>query len=196
MDENTNWPEFIKRTLDIEPRRMVKKALQYFGDFSGSAVDLGCGSGIDTLCLVERGWKVYAFDSTSDGFKNIMAKLPDEKKDNVVCIQSSFEDISIPEVDLVYSSFSIPFCKPEHFGVFWEKIVSSIRPHGRFSGNLFGPKDEWAYMTDATFLNKEQVTGLFDSFEIEYFREQHQEGESVLTQTKLWHLFEIVARKN
>jgi len=195
LDENTNWPEFQKRTLDEQPRKMLKKALEFFGEFAGFAVDLGCGSGLDTIALVEHGWSVYAVDSTPDGFKNIMAKLPQDKQSKVTCVESSFEDIVIPEADLVYSSFSIPFCKPEAFDAFWGRIVDAIRPGGRFSGNLFGVKDEWAYMTDATFITKDRLDELFAGFEIEYFREQYSDGPSVLTPTKLWHLFEVAARK-
>ena len=69
------------------------------------------------------------------------------------------------------------------------------RPGGRFAGNLFGPKDEWAYMEDVTFLEEGQLADLFKGFEIEHFREQHSEGPSVLTPTKLWHLYDVVARK-
>ena len=195
MDENTNWPEFQRRTLDISPRKMLVKALEFFGDFTGHAVDLGCGSGIDTIALAERGWSVCAVDSTPDGFENIMSKLSEEKRRNVTCIHGNFEDIEIPETDLVYSSFSIPFCRPEIFDVFWGRIVNAIRPGGRFSGNLFGEKDEWAYMTDVTFITVDRIDDLFKDFEIEYFREQYSEGPAVLTPTKLWHLFEIAAKK-
>jgi len=195
MDERVDWPEFIRRTLNIPPRRMVVKALDYFGDFTGFAVELGCGSGIDTIKLVECGWKVYAVDSLSDGFENIMAKLPGDKKDYVECVQAVFEDMDIPEADLVYSSFSIPFCRPESFESFWGKIVGAIKPGGRFAGNLFGEKDEWSQMPGVTFVTRDQIDELFRDFEIEYLREQHQEGQSVLTETKMWHLFEIVARK-
>ncbi|MCL2226679.1 MAG: class I SAM-dependent methyltransferase [Oscillospiraceae bacterium] len=195
MDKNTNWPEFIKRTLDTPPRWMMKKTLELFGDFAGHAVDLGCGSGIDTIELAERGWTVYAVDSTPDGFANIMSKLPEDKQAKVKCIQADFEHMAIPEADLIYSVFSLPFCKPEHFGAFWEKIVSAIKPGGRFAGNLFGVKDEWAYMSDATFITKEQFDELFKDFTIEHFREQYSEGPSVLVPTKLWHLFDVVAQK-
>ena len=195
MDENTNWPEFIRRTLDMEPRFMLRKALEFFDGFTGFAVELGCGSGIDTIKLVNSGWRVFAADSTPDGFANILSKLPVDKRGNVECAQVCFEDMTIPEADLVYSVFSVPFCKPEFFSVFWDRVVASIRPGGRFAGNLFGVKDEWAYMSDVTFIEKEQIGDLFKCFDIEHFREQYSVGPSVLTPTKLWHLFDIVARK-
>ena len=191
----TDWQEFQKRTLDTPPRKMLLKALEYSAGFAGHAVDLGCGSGIDTIALVENGWKVFAVDSVSDGFENIRAKLSKELLRNVEFIQGNFEDLDIPEVDLVYSSFSIPFCIPEHFDSFWKKIVNAIRPGGRFSGNLFGEKDEWIYMNDVTFITIDRIDGLFSGFEIEYFKELYAEGPSVLTPTKLWHLFDVVAKK-
>jgi len=174
---------------------MLKKALGLFDGFSGYAVELGCGSGIDTIKLVQSGWKVYAVDSTNDGFDNIRAKLPLEKHADVECVQAYFEDMRIPEADMVYSVFSVPFCRPEYFDAFWDRIVAAIRPGGRFAGNLFGVKDEWAYMQDVTFIEKEQIDDLFKCFEIEHFREQCSEGPSVLTPTKFWHLFDVVARK-
>ena len=195
MNENLNWPEFQRRTLDIRPRRMLTKALEYFGDFSGYAVDLGCGSGIDTIALAERGWKVYAVDSTPDGFENIMSKLKESARSNVECVPGRFEDMIIPEADLIYSSFSIPFCKADTFDDFWNRIVKAVKPAGRFAGNLFGEKDEWAGLPDVTVITKERAEELFVDFETEYFREFYSEGPAVLTPTKMWHLFEIVAKK-
>jgi len=195
LDKNKDWPEFIRRTLDIPPRWYLKKALELFGDFSGMAVELGCGSGVDTIKLVQCGWSVLAVDSTPDGFANIYSKLPVELSANVQCVQKSFEDLIIPEADLVYSAFSVPFCKPECFDEFWDRITGAIRPGGRFAGNLFGVKDEWNYMPDVTFITRERFDRLFKDFEIEHFREQFSEGPSVLVPTKLWHLFDVVARK-
>jgi SAM-dependent methyltransferase len=195
LTDITDWPEFIERTLDIEPRRMAIKALEFFGDYTGYAVELGCGSGVDTIRLIESGWKVYAVDSTPDGFGNIMAKLPKDKKHYAECVKARFEDMDIPEADLVYSSFSIPFCRPDAFDAFWGKIVRAIKPGGRFAGNLFGEKDEWAGLPDVTILTKERIDSMFKGFDIEYYREQYKEGPSVLTKTKQWHLFEVVARK-
>jgi len=195
MDKNTNWPEFVRLTLDTPPRWYLKKALEVFDGFAGHAVDLGCGSGMDTVALVENGWTVTAVDCTPDGFENIMAKLTKELHKNVQCVQSDFETLALPEADLVYSAFGVPFCKPEFFDDFWGRITAAIKPEGRFIGNLFGVKDEWNYMQDVTFLSRKRFDELFTGFEIEHFREQYSEGPSVLVPTKLWHLFDVVARK-
>ena len=195
MIDLKDWPEFQRRTLDIPPRKMLSKALEYFDGFAGYAVDLGCGSGIDTIALVEHGWSVCAVDSTKDGFDNIRAKLPGTKLSKVDFVHGNFEELDIPQTDLIYSSFSIPFCRPEMFDDFWKRIVTAIKPGGRFSGNLFGEKDEWIHMHDVTFITIDKVDKLFEDFEIEYFNELYTVGPSVLTPTKLWHLFEITAKK-
>ena len=194
-DKNTNWPEFIRLTLDTPHRWYLKKAFELFGDFKGFAVDLGCGSGLDTIALAKSGWSVCAVDSTPDGFENIFSKLSPQERVLVKCVQASFEDFEIPETDLIYSAFSVPFCRPEAFDLFWSKIVAAIKPGGRFIGNLFGVKDEWNYMSDVTFITKERFDELFRGFEIEHFREQYSEGPSVLVPKKLWHMFDVAARK-
>jgi len=196
MDENTNWHEFTKLTLDSPPRWLVNKALELSGDFKGFAVELGCGSGVDTVKLVSAGWSVLAVDACDDGFENIYSKLPTDLSEKVTCVKSSFEDFIIPECDMVYSVFSIPFCKPEFFDNFWARIVNAIRPDGLFAGNLFGINDEWNYMSDAIFITKSKFDELFSGFEILHFREQQAKGPTVLGPPKFWHLFDVVAIKN
>ena len=49
-----------------------------------------------------------------------------------------------PTCDLVNASFSLPFAPPGAFDALWARIVASLRPGGRFCGQLFGVNDEWA----------------------------------------------------
>ena len=55
-----------------------------------------------------------------------------------------FEDATWPACDLVNASFSLPFGAPYRFEEVWRRIVDSLRPGGRFCGQLFGDRDEWA----------------------------------------------------
>ena len=56
-----------------------------------------------------------------------------------------FEDATWPDCDLVNASFSLPVLpRPSRSTRLWGRIVDSLRPGGRFCGQLFGERDEWA----------------------------------------------------
>ena len=72
---------------------------------------------------------------------------------------------------------------------------ATLRPGGRFCGQLFGPRDEWAPAADMTFLTREQVEQLLDGWEIERLDELEQDGHTAVGKPKHWHLFHVVARR-
>ena len=192
-----DWTESQKKMIAIEPRPLLLKTLELFNGFKGFAVELGCGGGVDTLKLVNSGWKVYAVDSTTVGFDNIKSKISCDKIQNVELKQDSFESISIPDADLVYSSYSIPFCKSYAFDTFWNKITKAVKINGRFAGHLFGEQDGWKnYIKDITLITKPEAYRLLKCFDIEYFDELCEDRLSVNTnEMKRWHIFEIIASK-
>jgi len=62
MTDETTWADHYDESEDREPRELLLEALSRFGPGSHDAVDLGCGSGIDTLAILERGCQVFATD--------------------------------------------------------------------------------------------------------------------------------------
>jgi len=192
----SNSIEFQKRTINMSPRPILLKVLELFDGFTGYAIDLGCGSGADTIKLIEYGWKVIAIDANPNGFENIYANIPRSKLSSIECKQESFENLIIPDVDLVYSSFSIPFCKPEAFNTLGNRIVNAIKDGGRFAGNFFGKKDEWVHVRrDMTFITKEQIFCLFKGLEFEYFNEIYVDKPTLFNKEKRWHIFEVIATR-
>lgn len=192
-----DWSEFQKKMTSIPPRPILLKVLELFKDFKGYAVELGCGSGVDTIHLINSGWKVYAVDGTTDGFENIKASIPENKLSDVEFIKANFEDLTIPDADLVYSSYSIPFCRQEAFDAFWNNIVRAIKSGGRFAGHLFGEQDGWKnFINNITLKTKSEIIDLFKNFDIEYFDELCEDRPSVnVGGIKRWHVFEIIAVK-
>ena len=192
-----DWSEFQNKMTAIPPRPILLKVLDLFDGFKGYAVELGCGSGVDTIHLINSGWKVYAVDGTTNGFENIRAKIPEYKLSDLEFIQANFEDVTIPEADLIYSSYSIPFCRWEAFDAFWGKIVEAIRVGGRFAGHIFGEQDGWSnFIDDITLKTKSETIALFEGFDIEYFDELCEDRPSSnVSGMKRWHVFEIIAIK-
>jgi len=159
-----NWTRFQRETAAMPPRPLLLNTLKLFDGFTGYAVELGCGSGVDTVHLLNSGWDIYTVDGNADGFENVKAAVSDEKLRHVEFKQAYFEDLLIPDTDLVYSSYSIPFCKRTSFDAFWKNIVKAIRPGGRFAGHLFGEQDGWKnYISGITLNTRSEIDRLFGS---------------------------------
>jgi len=179
-----------------DPRETLRHALALFEaeqSRPGIAVDLGCGTGRDTLELLRRGWTVYAIDAEPEALKCLRASVGDHP--SLHTSVASFVDAEWPRCQLVNSSFALPFARPSEFTGLWSRIVESLAPGGRFAGQLFGERDEWASEDEMTFHTREAATALFDAFELEQFEEVEEDGQTATGTPKHWHLFHVVARK-
>jgi methylase of polypeptide subunit release factors len=76
----------------------------------GLAVDLGCGSGIDTMALLHRGWRVLAIDRGTQALAWLERNVRPEWLPYLEMQQEAFEAVALPACDLVNASFSLPFC--------------------------------------------------------------------------------------
>jgi tellurite methyltransferase len=189
----TDWSVFYERT-GADPRETLLFALDLFGR-PGVAVDLGCGTGRDTYELLRRGWRVVAIDGEHDAIERLASRVPQDALDRLETIVAPFDEAAWPEVDLVNSSFALPFCPPQHFSGVWERIVGSVRAGGRFSGQLFGERDQWAVNPQIMCLTRAKVEELFRAFELERFDEVETDGTIVTGEPKHWHVFHVVARR-
>lgn len=194
-----DWPGYFRVVLGKPPRETLLAALESF-EREGlgperQAVDLGCGEGRDTFELLRRGWSVIALDGHPDAFKHLRAQLPAGFADRLQTRLCPFAAAEWPPVHLVNSSFSLPFCEPEHFAALWGRIVGSLWPGGRFAGQLFGDRDTWAALPDRSHQTRAEVDALFRGFEIEYWQEEEREGNDAEGFSKHWHVYHIVARK-
>lgn len=195
-----NWSAYYSAVVGRPPRDTLLAALARFeaqeSTFSSRfAVDLGCGEGRDTVELLRRGWQVLGID----GEHEAIARLRSRPDINLAALDTQvvrFEEITLPEsVDLVNSSFALPFCPPADFPSLWEKIIACLRPEGRFCGQLFGDRDSWAIYPSMSHHTREQVEILLQPFEIEVLDEEEHPGKTAIGEDKYWHLFHIVARK-
>jgi tellurite methyltransferase len=160
----------------------------------GSAVDIGCGDGTDSLALLERGWHVLSIDAQDDAIRRLRARLTDGVAARSTAVMSPMQAVDLPPADLVFASVSLPFCPPEAFPNLWARIRASLRPRGRFAGELFGDRDTWASDPGMTFHDVEAARALFDGLELESSAEEEEDGEA-FEGPKHWHVFHVVARR-
>ena len=184
-----DWAEYQNKTYNNN----VCKLLVYFlkNYKIDNAIDLGCGSGNETVYMIKNGIKVIAIDrQLNKDF--ILNRLNDKEKENISFCEQDFESVQLESTDAVIAFFSIPFCNPKHFDELWNKIYDSINVNGYFVGQLFGNRDEWKNDQLINTFTIEEVEQYLKKYnvlkldEIEYVRE---------SDNKKWHFFNIIAKK-
>ncbi|MGM5470325.1 class I SAM-dependent methyltransferase [Flavobacteriaceae bacterium LMO-SS05] len=198
FSEVEDWSGYFDAVLGKPARDTLLAALDAFeqeGFHSGLAVDLAAGEGRDTLELLRRNWRVLATDKHPKAFSYISERVPEALKSQLTTTEVDFCDTQIPPCDLVNASFALPFCEPQHFEALWIKIISAIRPGGRFAGQFFGSRDTWAAIPNRSHHSREEVLDLLKDFKIEMMREEERDDPPELRKPKHWQIFHVVARK-
>ena len=196
-NERRDWGEYYDAVANRPPRGTLLAALDRFGEAAAPrfAVDLGCGDGRDTIELLRRSWSVLAIDAEPEAITRLAARpdLPAGARLATLC--QRFEDATWPAADLVNASFSLPLCPPERFLDLWARIVQSLKPGGRFAGQLYGERDQWVGRPGITHMDRTAAECLLDGMAVELFEEEERDSLTARGKPKHWHIFHIVARK-
>ena len=184
-----DWTNYQNKTYGDEACKLIIDFLNKYK--VDSAIDLGCGSGNETVYMVKNGIKVLAIDrQLNQDF--ILNRLSDSEKQLISFKKSSFEDVELPKTKLLTAFFSIPFCNPNNFDELWTKIYNSIEDNGYFVGQLFGDRDAWNVVESINTFSIDKVKEYLKNYniikleEIEYVRE---------SDNKKWHFYDIMAQK-
>ncbi len=189
------WRRFYAAAGE-NPRDTLLQALALHeaeGREPGDAVDLGAGTGRDTLELLRRGWCVLAVDAEPAAIELLQERAPAGAA--LRTLLGRFDEVEWGDADLVSSSFSLPFAPPPAFARTWDRIRATLRPGGRFCGQLFGVHDDWASAEDMTFHARGDVERLLDGLVVERLDEVDEDGRTAVGDEKHWHVFHVVARR-
>jgi SAM-dependent methyltransferase len=128
------WASYYRANADRPPRELLRLAVSYFETSDAearTAIDLGCGAGNETAALLKLGWRVLAIDNQPEAFARLQARISPEESARLETQQASFEQMRLPQTDLIWAGLSLPFCRPEHFDTVWAAVVDAIRPGGQ-----------------------------------------------------------------
>ena len=196
---SSKWPGYYRWTARRPPRELLLRILDHLDSEEKSrrkrtAVDLGFGAGTDTLELLRRGWSVLAIDAEPAAARFLARRVPRSRLGSLTVRTAPMEGLSLPRADLVYASFSLPFCDPVEFPRLWRSIRDALPPGGHFAGQLFGDRDAWAGRRRLSFHTAREVRTLTKGFRVELFRETEEEGQAY-DGPKHWHFFELILEK-
>lgn len=194
---DTHWPDYYEVTAERPSWATTRMAAEAFGDHPDDgprfAVDLGCGAGRDTRELLRQGWRVLATDMTPEGIETLLRLTPEADLARLRTEVSLLVDLEIPACDLVNANLSLPFQPAQDYAAVWERIRAAIPIGGRFSGMLFGDRDQAAGEAEMTCPSPDVIRGYLDGFEIEHWNEKEEDGETALGDPHHFHLIEVVA---
>ena len=199
--DSSTWQEYYGKTGTRPPRETLLFALARFEAEPPAAgprfaLDLGCGTGRDTIELLRRLWRVLAIDAEDKAIEGLRAR-PDLPQDaRLETLVARFEDATLPdgEADLVTSGFALPLVPPAAFPDLWDGIIAALRPGGRIACQLYGNRDSWVGDPTVTFFSRGGIDALLNPLDVEHFREEEDDSTTPRGESKHWHIFHIVAR--
>jgi tellurite methyltransferase len=187
------WDKYYEIQKDKGPSALLVEAVSYCGQRE-YALDLGAGPLNDTKWLLGRGFHVVAIDSSPT-----MAKLASFINDSrFQPLISSFDDYPFPieTFDLINAHWSLPFEAPQAFGQMFNKLKKALKHSGIFVGQFYGIKDAWNVpKTRMSFHSRDRVEELLSGMEVLKLDEELENIAGVCGQSKLWHVFHVIARR-
>src|SRR5262245_43667422 len=98
------WAGFYHAHHSRTPHPTLLHAVARFA-VPGAAVDLGYGSGNETLHLLHAGWNVLAIDRQPEAATLLEQRIPAQLRTAVELRVAKFEDIALPPADLVFAGY-------------------------------------------------------------------------------------------
>ncbi|KTT08402.1 methyltransferase type 12 [Pseudomonas oryzihabitans] len=190
----SNWTSYYAATAGGAPRDTLLRGLSLWEETPARALDLGCGTGRDTLVLLERGWQVLAVDAEAAALAELRQRVPNALSDRLDTRQARFETLELERYALVNSSFALPFCEPACFTELWARITSATRSGGLFCGQLFGERDSWAHK-GVTVVSEVGLQRLLEAWDVLHHREEEEDGHTPVGRPKHWHIHHLVLRR-
>jgi tellurite methyltransferase len=206
---DTHWPDYYAVTVDRPAWQTVMEAIRLFAaeDATGDgldggpgapprlAVDLGCGAGRDARELLRHGWRVLAVDREPAAMEALAQATADEDRPRLETRVADLAAFELPACDLVNASVSLQFLDADAYARAFERIAAALRPGGRFTGLLYGDRDEAASDPAVTCPSPDAIRGFLRGFEIESWTEREEDGKMALGDPHHIHLLEVVARR-
>ncbi len=115
---------YFESTVEVDMGETLEKFISHLPE-GGEILDLGCGSGRDSLYLIQRGFDLTAVD----GSKELCELASIHIGQNVLHMQ--FSELDFDEVfDGIWACASLLHTAPDHFEEILGKVIQCLKPGG------------------------------------------------------------------
>lgn len=123
---NKNSEKYIKDTMNVSMEVLLERFASYLPN-NGLVLDLGCGSGRDSLWFIKQGYEVLATDGSKEMVEHCRKFLGDK------VIHATYEDFeSELTFDGIWACASLLHVKPQELPVIVLKYSNYLKQKGAF----------------------------------------------------------------
>ncbi|NNP77111.1 tellurite resistance protein [Acinetobacter sp. Ac_3412] len=155
-----NALEFFESTFKVDMESLYQPFLRYLPDHA-FILDLGCGSGRDTLAFKNKGYQVAATDYS----KELVDKA--SRLSGVdVRFESFYELSEQDQYDGVWACASLLHCERKRLPEVLEKILKALKVNGIcYMSFKYGEEDRYKDGRQFTDINESQAQSLLKKFD-------------------------------
>ncbi|MEQ1085937.1 class I SAM-dependent methyltransferase [Acinetobacter seifertii] len=157
---NQNADQFFTATYDVDMTSLYKIFLHYLPD-NASILDLGCGSGRDSLAFKNFGYQVNAVDSSKELVEKArqLTGLP-------VRLENFYELSELNQYDGVWACASLLHCERKRLPEVLEKILKALKVNGIcYMSFKYGAGDRYKDGRQFTDMDESQAQNLLRKFD-------------------------------
>ncbi|MGR2769794.1 class I SAM-dependent methyltransferase [Photobacterium sp. GSS17] len=193
-----DWLTNLNNQTLLTPRSHLVEALEFIGGNGDGqvAVDCGCGSGRDTVYLLEKGYRVFAFDNDIPRLETLSEHPLTGANPNLDIQISSFAEYRFPKAHLINASACLFFSTQADFDILWRNICKSLHKDGIFCGHFLGSDtlEENEKLPILTHSTKE-LERLLSDFYIISWKKKQEYSANLTGKRRLWLVHTIIAMK-
>lgn len=127
---------YFENTVDLDMSEIMAPFIRLLPD-NAEVLDLGCGSGRDTLYMEEAGFYVTALDGSEE-----MCKLAEIYTDKEV-LNITFDELDFDEVfDGIWACASLVHVEEQQIDQIMEKVINALKPGGVLYMSFYHGDDE------------------------------------------------------
>ena len=157
---NKHAEEFTASTFKVEMESLYAPFLRYLPE-QASILDLGCGSGRDTLAFKKKGYQVEAIDYSTE-----LIKKARELTNIEVRQQSFYELAENNKYDGIWACASLLHCDRDCLPEVMGRIFKALKPNGTlYMSFKYGNTDREKNGRSFTDLNEQQAHDLLQQID-------------------------------